>query len=322
MIDELYSSQVDLPRNFGFDILLFLVEMQSKSVAVEWERSLRRFEARLYDRWSEPLERLQSYMVLNLEVTAWFQSKYSIDSHTNRALGLVHARACDLAMQIYRLLKGGYPDGAIGRWRTLHEIAVTARLIAKFGDETAERYIDYHAVKNFYDAKKYQEHHTALGFEPLDENTLDDLEEQKCKLVKKHGEDLDDGGRGGGWMKHLPVGSSMFRREEEVGLEFLHPFYDLANSRIHAGSKGVLWRMGRRDFPDNEPFLFGASNYGLADPGQLTALSLSYVTSSMLSQNITPTEIIAIQLLNAYASEIATKFNSVQEEIRQDELAL
>ncbi len=33
-----------------------------------------------------------------------------------------HANACRITGEIILMLKGGYPDGAIARWRTLFEI--------------------------------------------------------------------------------------------------------------------------------------------------------------------------------------------------------
>ena len=45
----------------------------------------------------------------------------------------LHARSCQITMEILALLKSGFADGAHARWRTLHEIAVTALFIKQQG---------------------------------------------------------------------------------------------------------------------------------------------------------------------------------------------
>jgi len=60
----------------------------------------------------------------------------------------LHIRACQVTNEIIILLENGYADGAMARWRTLHEIATVAAVIAKFGDELAERYVHYQIVES------------------------------------------------------------------------------------------------------------------------------------------------------------------------------
>lgn len=312
--------RIDLPEDFELDTFWFLIENGSQNVARNWNTATEAFESRLYDRWSEPLERFQAYIALNLELVDWYLESESALSRSakGRALVLLHGRACEVAMQIRKLLESGFPDGATARWRTLHEISVTARLIASNDEETAERYLDYQVIKHYYDAETYQDHHQKLGFEPFSEEELERIEERKDEIIEKHGESIDDNGYGNGWLNHLGI-HGMKNKEEEVELEFLHPFYDLANSRIHAGPKGAFMRLGHGDFPDDDRVSFGPSNSGFTVPGQLTMLSLSYVTSALLAQNLTLSRIFAIRLLDIYSGIIARRFKHTQDRITSDE---
>lgn len=52
-----------------------------------------------------------------------------------RVLILLQARACQTSFEVRALLAAGFPGGAYGRYRTLHELAVIAILIAEHGPE-------------------------------------------------------------------------------------------------------------------------------------------------------------------------------------------
>src|SRR5690606_25692448 len=57
------------------------------------------------------------------------------------ALAHLFPRALLVTQEIICLMRGGYPDGALARWRSLHEITVTAMYIAKVGKDAAIAYL-------------------------------------------------------------------------------------------------------------------------------------------------------------------------------------
>jgi hypothetical protein len=59
------------------------------------------------------------------------------------ALMLLHCSATHTLHEIRRLLLGGHWVGAAARWRALHEVAVTATVIAHHGPPIAQRYLDH-----------------------------------------------------------------------------------------------------------------------------------------------------------------------------------
>jgi hypothetical protein len=62
------------------------------------------------------------------------------NQHLASALTRLHARACQVAAEILALMQHGFADGAMARWRTLHEIAVIATFLRDRGEVMAERY--------------------------------------------------------------------------------------------------------------------------------------------------------------------------------------
>src|SRR5437870_8332031 len=75
-----------------------------------------------------------------------------------------HVRACQVTDEIITLLENGFADGAMARWRTLHEIAVVTSLISQHGIELAERYVAYQAVEAKRALDMYARCHTDLGY--------------------------------------------------------------------------------------------------------------------------------------------------------------
>jgi hypothetical protein len=59
------------------------------------------------------------------------------------ALLAIHATAVSTVQEIGVLLRTGFWAGASGRWRSLHELAVTSRVVAEYGPLVAQRYLDH-----------------------------------------------------------------------------------------------------------------------------------------------------------------------------------
>ena len=65
--------------------------------------------------------------------------------------------------------------------------------------------------------------------------------------------------------------------------------------------------------------LAGASNYGLANPIQNTAISLLYINICLLNLEPDFESIMQMQIMNSYVDEIMIKAISVQKQIECDE---
>ena len=78
-----------------------------------------------------------------------------------------HVRACQVTDEIICLLENGFADGAMARWRTLHEIAVVAAIISRHGEDIAQRYLAHQAVESKRAMNKYLDCCQQLGYRPL-----------------------------------------------------------------------------------------------------------------------------------------------------------
>lgn len=100
-----------------------------KRQAAREERVRRGFRARLSDRWQRPLEGLAMMLTITREFSEMVGGRLETErtrsnKHLVTVLTRLHARACQVAAEVLALLREGFADGAMGRWRTLHEIAV------------------------------------------------------------------------------------------------------------------------------------------------------------------------------------------------------
>ena len=83
------------------------------------------------------------------------------DQHTpvRSSLTLIHSAATITFEEIRHLAEQGFWVGAAARWRGLHELAVTARLVVEGGPSIAQRYLDHGLVVQTRRLRSYYERH-------------------------------------------------------------------------------------------------------------------------------------------------------------------
>ncbi|AZG33998.1 DUF5677 domain-containing protein [Shewanella psychromarinicola] len=89
-------------------------------------------------RWEGGFDKLDLFYITDQEAGVVFQENFTSipDLENDPLLGVLmrqHAHACRITSEIIHLLKGGYADGALARWRTLFEISVNCLIINKHG---------------------------------------------------------------------------------------------------------------------------------------------------------------------------------------------
>ncbi len=89
------------------------------------------FQERLYNRWVHPLDLYELCLYVAQNCGDYFNRKFrpkaaAENDYQFEAMVRLQAGAVRVTGEIYALLLSGYASGAQARWRTLHEIAVTA----------------------------------------------------------------------------------------------------------------------------------------------------------------------------------------------------
>jgi Family of unknown function (DUF5677) len=299
-------------------------------------RDLHGFRGRLRKRWEAPLEALRMHVTVAREMgglfgTALAEAPDSLSrKHLIEVLGRLHARACQIAEEVVCLLEGGFADGAMARWRTLHEVAVVASLVAAHGEDLAERYVLYQAIESKRAAAEYQRCQPALGFEPLAGEEMAAISHAYDEAISRFGSEF--GRRDYGWAAYhlarhydwaardLRSRGPTFRDiERAVGVDHLRSHYKLASHNVHANPKGVFVKLGL--LTESEVLLAGPSDAGLEEPGQCTALSLSHVCAAHFSVVTQPTidHIVLLKIVSDLVPEIADSFTDVHRRMLSEE---
>ncbi|MDR5657698.1 DUF5677 domain-containing protein [Halodesulfurarchaeum sp. HSR-GB] len=288
------------------------------------------FESGIEQRWGVPLELLERFIVWSQETGEAINSEHRLQAAEKQdfafdALTRLHARAVQVSMEIHNLLKGGFADGAFARWRSLHEISITASFIKQAGTDTAKRFLHYRYLWEYYFAQTYQDHAEELGDDEVEDEIIESLKEGKDELVDRFGSDFDDNGYGTGWAAEAYDGSggpSIRDLQDAVDLGHYQPYYRLASESVHGGSKGTLDRLGLLNIPDMEQpdlLLAGPSNAGLSRPGQLTALSLAQITFAFINYQSSTVHVAEMKGMQRLVDDITESFAEVSVELEQDE---
>jgi Family of unknown function (DUF5677) len=241
------------------------------------------------------------------------------DYHIEDVLFRLHVRACQVTNEIILLLENGYADGAMARWRTLHEITIVAAIIAKFGDEIAERYVYYQIVESFSAMKAYERNHKDLGFKPMSKKQNAKIRTDYAKVLQRFGKKF---GEEHGWAAHhLKVKDkeriTFARLEQEVGDAMMRSPFKMASYNVHASPKGVYFKLG--NLKGSPVLLAGPSNAGLIEPAQNAALSLAEITLLLIGDSSFFDDMITSKIVARLAADIPLEFAKADRKLRRDD---
>ncbi len=258
-------------------VYVHFVDRRTAGMIGEHARIRDGFEDRLYDAWRPALNNFQALIAACFEVGELHAGRRAETDEVAAVLAHLHAFACQLASEIDALLRSGHPHGAHGRWRTLHETAVTMAFVRANGRAAAIRFVEHEAVQRKRLADAYNERAAGLGEPELTPAELADVHRGYDAAVAKHGRGFErDYGWATPWLDH----PSTFREiEDRTPLKRFRARYRWASESIHPSARTLTARLGA-DAPG--VLLAGPSNTGLADPGIDASESLFAATAELL----------------------------------------
>lgn len=209
-------------------------------------------------------------------------------------------QSCLVSTEIYTLLENGFPDAAFARWRTLHEIAVIFQFIRSNAEAVATMFLEHQIVSNYKEMNVYIRRHEELGLAKIDLDDQTRIETEYREALRKYGTKYKEDY---GWASSVIQSDRIHFAdiEESVQQDYLKPYYKLACNNVHAGAKGIYYKIGVLDHTQG---LVGESFVGLADPIQLTSLSLCSITSGLLLRVGTFTSTVEMRVLTMLAEKL------------------
>jgi len=303
------------------DVLLKALKKDAHKKLKQDKQWRSRFESNLNKTWKKPINLLELFLALAFEFGEEFSHEYrpaavEHQDHVFEVLTRLHARSCQIGFEVLTLLRSGLADGAHARWRTLHEIAVTALFIAEHGDDVANQYLCYDIVDCYKAAQLYQKYCTSLDYEPLTQEEIDVMKDAYEKMKDRFGSSF---AKRYGWAARA-VGkeSPTFRDiEQSIKMDHMRPYYRLASYNVHANPRGVFFKLGLASTEEGI-LLAGPSNTGLADPASGTALSITQVTTTLLNHEPNLDRIVASNILIKLKDEIGDTFVETQTKLEND----
>ncbi len=309
-----------------------IADLLHKSLTASWpgeygaeEAEVAAFRGRLEGRWGKALAKLGMLLTIAREWTGGaFERRQHAKavgqkSHLADVMLRLLVRACQVTNEILALLENGFADAAMARWRTLHEIAIVSAVIAKYGEEIAERYVYYQIVESWSAIKAYERDHKDLGFRPIPKRLKEKVRRDYDKAVKRFGKRFKDEN---GWAAHhLKVTEreivKFARLELEAGEQYMRSPYKLASYNVHSSPKGIYVKLGSLNDP--ETYLAGRSNAGLADPGQHAAVSLSQIVQINIGDSLIFDDLVAASIVDRLKFEIPREFGKSHSKLRRDD---
>lgn len=279
-------------------------------LTTEYAREERRFRRLLRRHWGK---------ALTLYLLAWHETntlmmrtlqQRDTDSASSvdpvlEALLRLQTRACRVAYETYADVRGGAFGAALGRCRTLHELAVIARVIGEYGRkpeyaDLAERYVLHEKVLACNDALRHQKHAMTLEQTPVAAEELNRLRAEKDARLRAEKDALVSRfgphyGGSYGWAHDL-------RRESQNRMEFadlsrlaglghLEPYYRRASHEIHADASGIRSALLH---VDEQLMATGGNTTSLGEPANLALMLLQHCTTSLVLFGINPRQADAI----------------------------
>lgn len=278
------------------------------------------FRERLERRWGGALSKLRLLLTIARELGQDFAQRTRSDGekipHLDDVLTRLHARACQVFSEIVVLLENGYADGAMARWRTLHEIGTVAAVIAKHGENIAERYVHYQIVESKKAAGAYEANREGLGSRPLAKRTMAKMASDYRDALKKFGKVFGDEY---GWAAHhLGKDRITFAMlEAEAESEVMRSHYKMASYNVHATPKGIFFKLS--DLGKSRQILAGASNAGLFEPAQNASLSLMKISILLTARRWNLDNVVAGKMLLSLHGSILKELQKADKKLRRDD---
>lgn len=275
------------------------------------------FQERLEQRWGKALDGLRMLVTACREIggeAAFAEPRSNRTRHS--VLVRLHARGCQLASEITTLLENEYADGAMGRWRTLYEVGVVATLIAGWGEEAAQRYFAHEIVESKKGMDDYERCAPALGHPPVSKRERDVVLRHYERVRKKYGKEFTGTY---GWASAFTSNKEPNFTDLEIAAlqPEMRSFYRMASHPVHAGPKGITFRLGVLD--DQSMILAGASNAGLADPAERTAVSLVQLTMLLMEPSEVIDDLVMLRCLVDLRDQISRDAMKAHHDLARDE---
>jgi len=283
------------------------------------EDPMARIRSHVLKDWAEPINALRMLVSLCTEEGDEYNIAHLKSKHRRmrtEALARLHIRACRIANEILLLLDHGHTEGAQARWRTLHEVAITATLIADGGDTLAQRFFDHDAVER---KRALDDHRRAA--EAASEPTLpiaqaNEIDRDFERVVAKYDRHFQGTYGWASGQLGMPKEPKFYNLQETAGSLSLKLRFRIASAGNHASVMTLGQPVHRWDPMTCIP---GAFTAGLEGPGADTAQAIVHVTIALFEEPWDLDRIILVRTLAQLRTEVGDLWHRTARHIEKRE---
>lgn len=268
------------------------------------------FEDRNFARWMAAFDLFEMMIVMAGELGEECDSEGREKAQQDKnykfeALSHLMPRALLVAREILCLLKCGLPDGALSRWRSLHEIAVTAIFLANQDTRTSFRYLASFHFHAYNAAIQYNHYAERAKLRPFTDLELAEMKNTCNHLsIELGGSPKGDYGWAAEALGITNKKVTFFDIEEFVKMDHWRLRYKWASQHTHSTHRPAGSLLGMSEAKETG-MLIGSSNSGFVDPFSMSAISLLQVTVTILGLSPNFDRLVHIKILSLLADEIS-----------------
>lgn len=232
--------------------------------------------------WGEALDQFYAVIVCAEELgRIWnYANLRDADADDDRMFlvmsGLL-VRAIRTSLEVYHLLRRGFPAGATARARSLYELAVVSRVMVEHGSDynLPMRYLRHQDIDRFLWMQEHQRQAEVGEVTPLGADEVEPLEDARDELAKEFGEAFC---HFYGWAAPLFDRGriSPVRLASKVDMSWGRPDYVAESHDVHATALGAELNM------ELDGMVGSWRLTGLADPANATMVRLVQVLGDTL----------------------------------------
>ena len=220
-----------------------------------------------------------------------------------------------MTREIICLLQGGFPDGALSRWRTLHEHATIATFILHHDGEIAHRYLASRFFASHRAGTQLAQYAERANLDPFSDQQMQDIARYCEAFVARFGDEM--------WNEYGWAAPALNNRkpnfsiiEKSVGLDHWLPRFRWASEHTHGPYRPTHALLGMAE-ATKQVLLVGQSNSGMIDPISMTATTLTLATSALLTSKPTLDRLATVQALVQLSDEAGSTAVQLERETFQ-----
>lgn len=290
------------------------LKADSKNMLIEHRNKEDNFSNLIFEQWKEAFDILETIIVISLESCEMFCRDFGAKAQEENnklfyALKSIHARAIQISKECLLLLEKGYVDGALARWRTIHELNVISCFLTQYyNEELIEMYLAHSIVEEYKEELSYRKNPKAG--QRYTDKAFNNMKRQFIELKKKYGVPFT---QSNGWAYKVLKKEKVYFSDIEIGTDFIHmkSYYNTACRTIHSGHNGSINKVGL--MPNHEHILLcGPTNYGISIPCQNVAISLVILTMNFLNIYLSADSIASSYIMKKFLDELMPLCNKIQ----------